>query len=200
MIKRKKCKFKFGESDSPSCSVESVLSNMSVVEKDDVADISYGSKGWLMDDASQKCMSCQGTFYYLSNRRHHCRLVSVSVFWLANLCNIMRALEWAWVFGLILARIITCFKSFVSRNCGGIFCSSCSKRTFFRVYENKGGNVRVCNKCYDFMIKAGPHQLFVVTSEMPTTSLTSKRNGGLMAGKPSEATMNGGSVSSTIFG
>ncbi|CAG9537471.1 unnamed protein product [Cercopithifilaria johnstoni] len=148
----------FGESNSGSCSVESVLSNMSIVEKDDVADISYGSKGWLMDDASQKCMSCQRIFYYLSNRRHHCR------------------------------------------NCGGIFCSSCSKRTFFRVYENKGGNVRVCNKCYDFMIKARPHQLYVVASEMPTTSLTSKRNGSLMTGKPSEAAMNGGSVSSTILG
>uniref|UniRef100_A0A8R1Y9L2 phosphatidylinositol-3,5-bisphosphate 3-phosphatase n=1 Tax=Onchocerca volvulus TaxID=6282 RepID=A0A8R1Y9L2_ONCVO len=148
----------FGESNSASCSVESVLSNMSVVEKDDVADISYGSKGWLMDDASQKCMGCQGTFYYLSNRRHHCR------------------------------------------NCGGIFCSSCSKRTFFRVYENKGGNVRVCNKCYEFMAKARSHQLYTVASEMPTTSLTSKRNGGLTTRKPSETDINNGSVISTIFG
>ncbi|KAM3724524.1 Myotubularin-related protein [Dirofilaria immitis] len=147
-----------GENNSEPCSVESVLSNMSVVEKDDVADISYGSKGWLMDDASQKCMGCQGTFYYLSNRRHHCR------------------------------------------NCGGIFCSSCSKRTFFRVYENKGGNVRVCNKCYEFMTKARPHQLYVVASEMPTTSLTSKRNVGLTTRKPSKTSINSGNVTSTIFG
>ncbi|VIO90084.1 Myotubularin-related family protein [Brugia malayi] len=145
----------FGENSSPSCSVESVLSNMSVVEKDDVADISYGSKGWLMDDASQKCMNCQGTFYYLSNRRHHCR------------------------------------------NCGGIFCSSCSKRTFFRVYENKGGNVRVCNKCYEFMVKA---RSFIVASEKTTQPLTSKRNGNLMTRKPSETAMNGSSISSAIFG
>ncbi|EJD74419.1 CBR-MTM-3 protein [Loa loa] len=149
---------KFGESNSASCSVESDLSNMSVVEKDDVADISYGSKGWLMDDASQKCMSCQGTFYYLSNRRHHCR------------------------------------------NCGGIFCSSCSKRTFFRVYENKGGNVRVCNRCYELMIKARSSQFYAVPSETPTTSLTSKRNGVLMTKNPSETAVNGGSVSSAIFG
>uniref|UniRef100_A0A1I7V9E6 phosphatidylinositol-3,5-bisphosphate 3-phosphatase n=1 Tax=Loa loa TaxID=7209 RepID=A0A1I7V9E6_LOALO len=141
----------FGESNSASCSVESDLSNMSVVEKDDVADISYGSKGWLMDDASQKCMSCQGTFYYLSNRRHHCR------------------------------------------NCGGIFCSSCSKRTFFRVYENKGGNVRVCNRCYELMIKARSSQFYAVPSETPTTSLTSKRNGVLMTKNPSETAVNGGS-------
>uniref|UniRef100_A0A915Q084 phosphatidylinositol-3,5-bisphosphate 3-phosphatase n=1 Tax=Setaria digitata TaxID=48799 RepID=A0A915Q084_9BILA len=147
----------FGDCGSASCSVESVLSNMSVVEKDDVADISYGSKGWLMDDASQKCMSCQGTFYYLSNRRHHCR------------------------------------------NCGGIFCSSCSKRTFFRVYENKGGNVRVCNKCYEFMTKARPHQLYVVSSEPSTAALDSK-NGGSITIKPSKAAVNGASVSSKIYG
>ncbi|MCP9258656.1 Myotubularin-related protein 3 [Dirofilaria immitis] len=113
-----------GENNSEPCSVESVLSNMSVVEKDDVADISYGSKGWLMDDASQKCM----------------------------------------------------------------------------VYENKGGNVRVCNKCYEFMTKARPHQLYVVASEMPTTSLTSKRNVGLTTRKPSKTSINSGNVTSTIFG
>lgn len=85
---------------------------MSVVEKDDVADISYGSKGWLMDDASQKCMGCQGTFYYLSNRRHHCRLV-YSFLFTVNLCDITR--HWNKFRGfdhsLVLLWIINCFDS-----------------------------------------------------------------------------------------
>lgn len=145
-------------SDTASCSVESVISNLSVVEIDDVADICCGSKGWLLDDASRKCMNCHGTFYYVSNRKHHCR------------------------------------------NCGGIFCSSCSKRTFFLVHENKGANVRVCNGCYDLMVKTRPHQLYVVASDAPTSSLTSKRNNGLMTRNPPEATLNYGGIASTMFG
>lgn len=96
--------------------------------------------------------------------------------------------------------IIVSVFHFVFRNCGGIFCSSCSKRTFFLVHENKGANVRVCNRCYDLMVKARPHQLYVVTSDASTSSLTSKRNNGLMSRKPSEATLNCGGIMSTMFG
>ncbi|VDN01177.1 unnamed protein product [Thelazia callipaeda] len=147
------------DSSSASCSVESVLSNMSVVEKEDVADISYGSKGWLIDEASQKCMYCQGAFYYISNRRHHCR------------------------------------------NCGGIFCSSCSRRTFFRVYENKGGNVRVCIKCYEFMTKSRSDDLEKVELEESKELEQSSKDDGRMniVELASEEEENGDSGESGLY-
>uniref|UniRef100_A0A183DA87 FYVE-type domain-containing protein n=1 Tax=Gongylonema pulchrum TaxID=637853 RepID=A0A183DA87_9BILA len=99
----------FGEGSSASCSVESVLSNISLIDREDAADISDGSKGWIVDSASNKCMGCSESFRYPTQRKHHCR------------------------------------------NCGRIFCGPCTTHTFFRVNENRGENVRVCNECYALM-------------------------------------------------
>lgn len=97
------------DENSPSCSIESVLSGMSMIDREDASEISEGSKGWLMDTASQQCMACHKPFDII-DRKHHCR------------------------------------------NCGRIFCASCSNQSYHRVHDSKGENVRVCSKCYESML------------------------------------------------
>ncbi|VDM37639.1 unnamed protein product [Toxocara canis] len=116
-------------SESGPRSFDSTLSSISMIDKDDASDISEGSKGWMVDGASQNCMSCQQPFL-INNRRHHCR------------------------------------------NCGKLFCGTCTSFTYHRVQDSKGEQARVCVECYSSMSRAAGANPVMLNSSAPLPTPT----------------------------